>query len=36
MNEQNLRKDFTRAERQANGRKGAVITNARKLKTVEP
>ena len=27
MNEQNLRKDFTRAERQANGRKGAAITN---------
>lgn len=31
MNEQNLRKDFTRAERQANGRKGAAITN-RKIK----
>lgn len=30
MNEQNLRKDFTRAERQENGRKGAAITNAKK------
>ena len=30
MNEQNLKKDFTRAERQANGRKGAAITNAKK------
>ena len=32
MNEKNLRKDFTRAERQENGRKGAAVTNAKKIK----
>ena len=29
MNEKNLRKDFTKEERQENGRKGAAITNAK-------
>lgn len=28
-NEKNLKKDFTRAERQENGRKGAAVTNAK-------
>lgn len=28
-NEQNLKRNFTRAERQENGRKGAAVTNAK-------
>lgn len=34
-NEQNLRKDFTQAERQENGRKGAAVTNEIRRKKKE-